>query len=215
MVGFISSYSVLWLIGFGSILLIVGLFHRRSLLAKWDTGTFQILHNRLQPSAHFFRFVWPLGTTPVAVLLILILYIPGWKIGTIITLAYGVAALIERGLKLKMKRERPFQGLPDVRMQQPTQPRDPSHPSGDALRVWFLALVFPAAFGLLFPAYIFSLTVAFTLSLGRIALGVHFPLDIIGGAGLGILAAGISILVFQLSSILEHSALILFHSVIH
>ena len=191
--------AALFLTGLGLALMLLGLCHRQPLLAQWDARTFQTLHNRLEPLAGFFRFIWPLGTTPVAILLILILFIPGWQIGLVVTIIYALAAAIESGIKRQMRRPRPFESLPHVRMHQPKRPHDPSHPSGDTVRVWFVALIFPAAFGLAPWVYALSLGAAATLSLGRISLGVHYPLDVLGGAGLGWIAAGLAILSFQSS----------------
>ena len=191
-------HSVFFLLNLGILLLAAGLLHKLPAFQRGDTKTFRYLHTRLQRSVGFFRFIWPLGTTPVAILLLLILYIPGWQIGLAATLAYLCAALSERGIKLKMQRPRPFESLPNVRMGQLKPPHDPSHPSGDSLRVWFLALIFPVAFGLSPWVYALSLGTAASLSLGRIALGVHYPLDVLGGAGLGILFAGLAILSYQL-----------------
>ena len=112
-------------------------------------------------------------------------------------LLYTVMAVLERTVKLKVARPRPFETLPNVEMNQPKEPHDPSHPSGDTMRVFFLVLVFPWIFDLSWPVYLLTIIVATTLSLGRIVLGVHYPLDVIGGAGLGILAASITVICYQ------------------
>jgi membrane-associated phospholipid phosphatase len=36
-----------------------------------------------------------------------------------------------------------------------------------------------------------AVALAMLISLGRIAMGVHFPLDVLGGAGLGLFFAGV------------------------
>jgi len=74
---------------------------------------------------------------------------------------------------------------------QPVRPQNPSYPSGDAMRAWFLAIVIPCSFGLAWPAALMAGIIATLLSLGRVVLGVHFPLDVIGGAGLGVFGAGL------------------------
>jgi len=186
--------TTLWLVGIGTLFFILGLLHRQPVLAQWDTRTFQSLNTQLRRYSRFFRFVWPLGTTPVCILLLAIMYISSWQAGVVATLTYMVAATLERITKLKIGRLRPFEVLSGVQIQQPNPPHDPSHPSGDALRVWFLALAFPAAFGLPWPATLLTCAIAVILSLGRIVLGAHYPLDVLGGAGLGLLAAGISII---------------------
>jgi len=61
-------------------------------------------------------------------------------------LFFCIIACIERSLKLMVKRPRPFSVLPGVQMSQPQKPHDPSHPSGDSMRIWYLAFVIPMAF---------------------------------------------------------------------
>jgi len=196
-----ASFSAFWLIGMGALLFILGLNHRQDVLAKWDTLGFQWLHPRLRRYSSFFRFVWPLGTTPVCIVLLAIIFIAGWQVGLITALSYLVVASIEHLIKRKYSRARPAEVLSDVQVQQPKHPHDASHPSGDTLRAWFLALVFPTAFGLPWPATLLSGTIAVILSLGRISLGVHYPLDVLGGAGLGLLTAGFSIIAYQFAVI--------------
>jgi undecaprenyl-diphosphatase len=181
-------------IGIGLIFILVGLLHRIPAFGHWDAAIFQRLHSRLQPCAGFFRFLWPLGTTPVGIMLILIIFIASWQAGLVTALVYSIAALVEHLIKRSLKRPRPYQMLADVEMSQPKPPGDPSHPSGDAMRVWFLALIFPLSFELPVPIFAFTISAALTLSLGRIVLGVHYPLDVIGGAGLGFLSTAVVVL---------------------
>ncbi len=182
------------LIFVGLSLALLGFLHRHPGIEKWDARTFQFLHAHLRRSSAFFRYIWPLGTTPVAIVLIAMAFIPGPQAGWPLSLAYGVAALGERIIKMSVQRQRPFRSLAGVQMEQPARPLDPSHPSGDAMRVWFLALALPAAFGLPWPVYLITTLAAVVLSLGRVALGVHYPLDVISGAGLGLFAAGLACL---------------------
>lgn len=192
-----TPYPAIWFVGIGLLLVIIGLLHQTSAFSQWDAQIFLITHTRLRRYTGFFRYIWPLGTTPVGIMLILIIFISSRPAGLIVALVYLISAIIERFIKLKVKRPRPFETLPGVAMNQPKNPSDPSHPSGDTMRVWFLALIFPLAFLLSWPIFAFTISLAITLSLGRIILGVHYPLDVIGGAGLGILSAGISIICHQ------------------
>jgi membrane-associated phospholipid phosphatase len=194
-----NPHSVL--MGIGCLLTTLGLLHRQPALARWDARAFQIWHAQLRRYAGFFRYLWPLGTTPVGIVLILIIYLASWQAGFVATLTYILAAMLERSIKMRFQRPRPFTALADVKMCQPSQPHDPSHPSGDTLRVWFLALIFPWTFVLPWPATLLTCTIAVILSLGRIALGVHYPLDVLGGAGLGLLAAVFFTIVYQLAVI--------------
>ena len=85
---------VILLIGIGLLMIITGLLHILPAFNRWDARTFQFLYTRLQPYAGFFRFIWPLGTTPVGITLILIIFIASWQAGLIAALVYLMAAII-------------------------------------------------------------------------------------------------------------------------
>ena len=168
-----------------------GLLYRTEICKRQDHQLFNFLHMRLSKKTSFFRTLWPIGKTPFMIAALGVLFFSGWSSGFQAILFYSIIACLERLLKLNVKRQRPFSVLPDTRMFQPRQPKDPSHPSGDALRVWYLAFIIPAAFSLPLAVLFLFCFLALLVSLGRIALGVHFPLDVIGGAGLGLIGAGL------------------------
>jgi undecaprenyl-diphosphatase len=182
----------------GLILTIIGLSYQKPFVRGWDINFFLKLHMGLRPYVGFFRYIWPLGTVPVGLTLLLILFIPDVRIGLIAVLTYVLIAVVEQLIKRRTNRTRPFEILPGVLMSQPKTPSDRSHPSGDSMRVWFLAIIFPLAFSLHGLVFILTTLMATTLSIGRIVMGVHYPLDVMGGTGLGLLAAGISIFSYQL-----------------
>ena len=93
--------------------------------------------------------------------------------------AWGAAEL----LKLVFRRPRPFLGIPDAPPTLIGHPGSYSFPSGDT------ALAFGAAvaLGLAMPRLrIPALLVAICVGLGRVLVGVHYPLDVAGGALVGI-----------------------------
>jgi undecaprenyl-diphosphatase len=188
-----------WMFAIGFLMMISGILHINAKFARWDTKIFNVIHIRLRRFTGFFQYIRPLGTVPVSILVILIMYIPSWEFGVIATFSYIIAAIIERIIKLSIRRPRPYQTLPMVKMGQLPEPHDPSHPSGDSFRVWFLAFLLPFAFSLPGPIFVFSFLFAIILSLGRISLGVHYPLDVISGTGLGILTSSIVFIGFQLT----------------
>lgn len=121
----------------------------------------------------------------------------------VLPLKYGTAALavlaqmvgvgvlgllLYRALKRRLLRPRPFMSVPGVRLG--TAPLDQwSFPSGHTLH----AVAFSAVAIAHFPALAWVL-VPFTVlvALSRVILGLHYPSDVLAGAALGGLLAGIS-----------------------
>ena len=92
-------YLALCFLGLGSLLVIIGLLHQTNALSHWDAQTFLRLHTQLRPYTGFFRYIWPLGTVPVGITLILIMFIASWQAGLSATLMYLLAAIIEWAIK--------------------------------------------------------------------------------------------------------------------
>ena len=85
-------------------------------------------------------------------------------------------------LKQIVRRPRPFIAIPDALPAIIPEPSSYSFPSGDT------ALAFGAAvaFGQCFPRFRpFALLLAFAVGLSRVFVGVHYPLDALGGAVVG------------------------------
>lgn len=149
------------------------------------------------PRLSWFQEIWFFGRTVFAVFALLSLTGFNWKLGLSALVVFGATAGIESLLKAIVKRQRPFQTHPEVQMAQPQQPSDPSFPSGDAMRIWFLALIFLAASGGS-PAFgSFAILLAGMVSVGRMILGVHYPTDVLAGTGLGLIGAGTTIWLWQ------------------
>ena len=173
-----------------------GLLFLAPVFNRYDCRFFSFLHLKLSKNILFFRLLWPLGKTPFMIIMLGILFFSGGSSGSLAVFSYAVIACFERGLKMLLKRPRPFVVFPEVQFSQPRKPQDPSHPSGDTMRIWYLAIVVPAAFGLSLSIFLGFCLVAILVSLGRIAFGVHFPLDVLGGMGLGLFGAGLFLLLF-------------------
>jgi membrane-associated phospholipid phosphatase len=182
------------LIVIGAVLFTVGLSHQIPSISDKDKRLFQFLNGQLATFSRVFAYIWPLGTTPIAVVLIAMTFIVVFQVGITVTLGFTCLVIIERLVKRKIGRGRPFNALANVTIDQPTHPTDPSFPSGDAMRVSYLGIVIPIMFGLSWiPLGIACLGAAF-ICLSRIALGVHFPLDVLGGVGMGLIGAGFVLL---------------------
>jgi membrane-associated phospholipid phosphatase len=193
--------QALLLIGLGVTFSLLGLLQLNPKIREVDTKFAKEIQHSLLEKASFFRYIWPLGSTPVALILVCMAFIQGWQEGTIIAITFVAISTIERAAKIKIDRTRPFIDHTEIELLQPTTPSDPSHPSGDAMRAWFLAVAIPITFHLNWPVAFTTCVIAGLLSIGRVVLGAHYPLDVIGGIGYGVIGAGFSTLGFQLLAI--------------
>ena len=93
-----------------------------------------------------------------------------------------LASLVtDRVLKPLIGRERPFVSTPDIRVIG-GRPADASFPSGHAAN----AFAGSSALSRIVPgARIVWWAMALTIAYSRVYLGVHYPLDVIGGAAMG------------------------------
>ncbi len=80
-------------------------------------------------------------------------------------------------------RVRPPFALPHVRLLLPHQPPSPSFPSGHAANAFAFAFVILCSYKRVGAAF---LVVAAAVSYSRVYVGVHYPLDVLGGAGWGV-----------------------------
>ena len=176
----------------GFVLLLIGFAHLFAGLRTWETQIVrkvQIIFKN-KPWLTVFQEIWFFGRTSFTIVSLLLLISLKWKMGAIALLVFLITAGIENILKISLNRTRPYIAHPDINMLQLHSPVDPSFPSGDTLRIWYLALILPVAAGdsgLFLTAF---LLLAILVSLGRIILGVHYITDTIAGIGLGMLGAG-------------------------
>ena len=182
---------------FGLILFLGGLgYHLPEVEAK-ETALIRAVqaHTRGIAIGAFFRTAWILGTTPFVILALASLFFHNSLTALLASAIYLCAALAERMIKVAMKRPRPFEAHPEIVMRQPHPPRDPSFPSGDCLRAWYLAVIIPFLLQLPWPFVALGIFLAGLVAAGRIVMGVHYPSDAIAGTGLALLSAGFLILI--------------------
>jgi undecaprenyl-diphosphatase len=188
------SYLIL-----GCALIILGILHRIGLLQQLENQLISDLQSSLsdEPWISVFRELWFLGRTSFTVISLLLFVSYQWKLGLTAVIIFVIAAGLETIIKSLFSRPRPFQTNPDIKMLQPYHPQDPSFPSGDTMRAWYLALILAAATGggpVLLGA---GIGLALLVSLGRLIMGVHYLTDVLAGAGLGIMGGGVVMLLWE------------------
>jgi len=191
--------SVLGLALAGILLVGLGTAHRLPAVDAIDLRAGLALQRglKLHPWIDLFRLLWPAGRSEFTMLALIGLAVYNLAQGASGAAAFVAWSLIDRGIKVAFKRVRPFDRQPGTDMLQPTRPHDPSFPSGDAFHACFLALTAIQVFHLApLPALAVGLLAA-VVSLGRIGMGVHYPLDVIAGAGVGLLAAAFEFVIIS------------------
>ena len=115
-----------------------------------------------------------------------------WGVFVLTVIAIALADWSSSGLKALFDRPRPPLRYPEPKTLVPL-PHDASFPSGHAATSFAAATMLSFAFPRFAPPlYVLAAAVAFS----RVYVGVHYPLDVIGGAILGALVAvGIKLLV--------------------
>jgi undecaprenyl-diphosphatase len=108
-----------------------------------------------------------------------------WGVFALTLIAVALADWSAMGLKALIDRPRP-----PLRYAEPKAlvavPHDASFPSGHAATSFAAATMLSLAFPRFAPfLYVLAAAVAFS----RVYVGVHYPLDVIGGAALGVLVA--------------------------
>ncbi len=179
----------------GLALFFIGCLHFQEQIACWEIRIVRIAQATFnqQPWNGLFKEIWFLGKTATALIILGFITCFNWKLGALAGLLFLIIGGIEQLLKRLVNRSRPFHEQTDIKMLQPLEPADPSFPSGDALRVWYLALILPVAAGNSLAFFIMAVLLAVLVTLGRLVMGVHYLTDSLAGMGLGMLGAGTTI----------------------
>lgn len=171
-----------------------------------------INHNRIPCLDNFFKFLTDTAAvTAGAIAIIVIVYGLFDKTNFLkfrkyqVAFAYSVNAVIINILKYTVNRQRPFEV--DKHIEKLTGAGSPSFPSGHTGDVVVVALsmclLFPRQTWLLTIIWIWAIFVAYS----RMALGVHYPSDVLGSVVISFIVAYASQKLFNKITIAENNKL--------
>src|SRR5712691_2846840 len=146
------------------------------------------VHHRagwLDPVFEGLSYAGRLGLLWIAIALVLAVAWRRWGVLVLTVLAVAVADLAARGLKEVFDVERPSQRYASPRTLVGA-PHDASFPSGHAAMSFSAATILTTYVPRAAPLWFL---LALAIGFSRIYVGVHYPLDIVGGAVLGVLVA--------------------------
>jgi undecaprenyl-diphosphatase len=154
-----------------------------------------VVHHRagwLNPVFEGLSYAGRLGLLWIVIALVLCAVYRRWGVFALTVIAVALSDWSATGLKALIDRPRPPVRYPEPKTLVPV-PHDASFPSGHAATSFAAATMLSFAFPRLAPfLYVLAAAVAFS----RVYVGVHYPLDVIAGAALGVLiAAGFGLLV--------------------
>jgi undecaprenyl-diphosphatase len=125
---------------------------------------------------------------PIGILGALLFFFGGRKGKTVVLLLIPAIALSDvvsaKAIKHVFERVRPCDALPDVR-QLVHCGSSPSFPSNHAFNMFTAATILARFYS--WRAGLAAFTVAAAVGYSRVYVGVHYPLDVLGGAALGVL----------------------------
>ena len=156
-----------------------------------------MVHHRagwLNPLFEGLSYAGRLGLLWIVIALVLCAVYRRWGVFALTVIAVALSDWSATGLKALIDRPRPPMRYPEPKTLVPV-PHDASFPSGHAATSFAAATMLSFAFPRLAPfLYVLAAAVAFS----RVYVGVHYPLDVIAGAALGVLIAmGVRLLTQQ------------------
>ena len=112
----------------------------------------------------------------------------------IVTTVLIFVAIVSQGLKTLIYRERPFEAYPSI--EKLSEAGSSSFPSGHTLEAFAMATILSILFSgkkIVIPVFTWAVLVAYS----RMALGVHYPSDVLAGMVIGVLIGWIVPWIFK------------------
>jgi membrane-associated phospholipid phosphatase len=156
---------------------------------RWEVVTFQAINDLpggIRP------FLWVLNqygtaiTIPVASAIALLLF-RRWLLALALAISGVAVYFLAKVIKEFVARGRPADFVGEVVERETFSPSSLGYPSGHAAVAWAITLILLVYVGR--PWQIAAIVMAITVPLVRIYVAAHLPLDLIGGAALGVTVA--------------------------
>jgi membrane-associated phospholipid phosphatase len=189
------------LAGLGTVLFGVSALLLKAGAVSWDVSLFRALNevpaavaSVLTPWSHLFL---PLGIVVAAALAIVYVVVRNRSVLPVVTgaVAAGAAVLLAHVAKAIADRPRPYHVMADAVLRQP-----PAH--GTSFPSSHTAVTLAVAIALVpfLARALAAVGIGYAVLVGwsRVYLGVHYPLDILGGAGIGMAVAGVTLLALRM-----------------
>jgi membrane-associated phospholipid phosphatase len=156
----------------------------------WEVAVFRAingLHGAIRPAMWVLNQYGTAITIPVAALIALAFR--RWRLAVALAISGIAVYWLARLLKDFVERGRPGALLEGVVEREPFAPASLGYPSGHAAVAWAITIVVLASLGR--PWRIAAVALAIIVPLCRMYVAAHLPLDLIGGAALGITVASL------------------------
>ncbi|MCE5214876.1 MAG: phosphatase PAP2 family protein [Methanobacterium sp.] len=169
-----------------------------SSLIKANTNLFYLINGINNPTLNYILPIIASNGTASLILILVLLFIFGGNYGRRVTIlglvGLFLAIMVATSLKYLIAEPGPYVALSNVNILIPTTSSIPSFPSGQTASSFTVATVIGSmyhskthkiGYWLLYPLLIYASLIGFSL----IYSGVHYPIDVICGAVIGILSA--------------------------
>jgi membrane-associated phospholipid phosphatase len=179
----------------GAALLVTSALLARDGTYRWEVAVFQAINGL--PGA-IRPFVWVLNQYGTAITIPLTtaaaLLFRKWLMAASFAISGATVYLLAKVIKEYVHRGRPGALLEEVVEREPFSRGSLGYPSGHAAVAWAITIVVLAYLGR--PWRITAIVLAMVVPLARMYVGAHLPLDLLGGAALGVTAASAVNLLF-------------------
>jgi membrane-associated phospholipid phosphatase len=172
----------------GTVVLIASAVFARRGLYRWEVVTFQAINGLpggIRPLLWVLNQYGTAITIPVASAIALLLQ--RWFLGLSLATSGVAVYFLAKVIKTNVDRGRPAAFLEEVVEREGFSPNSLGYPSGHAAVAWAITIILLAYVGR--PWQIAAIVLAIVVPLVRMYVAAHMPLDLIGGAALGVTVA--------------------------